>query len=245
VTATPPPGWYPDPEAAGRQWRWWDGARWAPPAYGWARAFDPLAHAHAVEQTAQTARNTGRWLKWAFVANAIGYVGALAGTAGFLLDIHHQLGETDPNAGSFRALGWSFLLAPLQLFVYAAIALLIAWIYHAGKFAEYQGWPAARSRGLGAFSVIIPIVSLWWPYEAVRDLYPPGRAPRLVLQWWLSYLLVPLVATFAVAIPALAGWTAASIVTVIGAAALLVVPAVFGWRLVDDVEAMQRAQLAS
>ena len=68
TTTGPPPGWYPDPEAAGSQWRWWDGARWAPPGYGYAPAFDPIAHARELAMRADTTRRTGRWFRWLMVA---------------------------------------------------------------------------------------------------------------------------------------------------------------------------------
>ena len=38
---------------------------------------------------------------------------------------------------------------------------------------------------------MIPVVNLWWPYEAIRDLYPPGRRPPVALQWWVAHLVVP------------------------------------------------------
>ena len=239
MTAAPPPGWYPDPEAAGRRWRWWDGARWAPPGYG-PTPYDPAAYARELTMRAETTRNTGRWLQYAMVAAFVGYLGYLVAFAALIMSL-----EDADGADSFRAVAWSVLLAPLQLVYYAFLILLIAWLYHAGKFADLQRWPAARNRTLGAFSLLIPIVGLWWPYEAVRDLYPPGRAPLLVLRWWLSYLIVPFFAAFAVLIPALAGSLTLTIVFAIVAAASLCIPAVLGWRLVSDVDAMQRAHLAS
>jgi hypothetical protein len=211
---------------------------------GYAPAFDPVAHARAVEMAAETSRNTGRWLQWAMVAYVVAYVSMLAAGAAVVIDITKFVGDVPDSTEPFRVMSWSLLAAPLQLGLYAFLILLIAWIYHAGKFAELHGWPAARNRTLGAFSVLIPILSFWWPYEAVRDLYPPGRAPRLVLRWWLSYLLIPIFVWFVVLIPAVAGSLTFTIAFGIVGVALLCVPAVLGWRLVDDVRGMQRAYLA-
>ena len=55
---------------------------------------------------------------------------------------------------------------------------------------------------------------------------------------------MPFFAAFAVLIPALAGSLVLTIVFAIVAAASLCVPAVLGWRLVGDLDAMQRAHLA-
>jgi hypothetical protein len=87
--------------------------------------------------------------------------------------------------------------------------------------------------------VLIPIVNLWWPYETVCDLYPPGGAPRLVLRWWISYVLVDFVAGFGVFIAALTGSVP---VSVVGAAFLVVTPAASGWR-VADLTAVQRTNV--
>jgi hypothetical protein len=129
---------------------------------------------------------------------------------------------------------------PLSLLSLAYVGTLIAWIFQAGKFAEARGWPAARDRSLGAFSVLIPIVSLWWPYEAVRDAYPPGSSSPLVLRWWVSYLVAPVVFPlmffFALVAPPLVIAVAITI-----AACGLTIPVWFGWKLIADVEVMQRA----
>jgi hypothetical protein len=129
---------------------------------------------------------------------------------------------------------------PLNAVVFAYLGSLIAWIYQAGKFAEARGWPAVRGRTLGAFSVLIPIVNLWWPYEAVRDSYPPGSAPPLLLRWWVSYLVTPLL-SLPVFFVALFGPPVLIVVAIAFAAGALAIPVWLGWRVVRDVEAMQRA----
>ena len=244
MTTAPPPGWYPDPEAAGRQWRWWDGARWAPPGYGYAPPFDPSAYAHARHEHAGATHNTARWLRWAMVAAAIyGWLGFVV----FAATIHElRDGLTDADAfgvGSGRLVALRVVSLPFQIGALGYIALLVAWIYNTGKFAELQRWPAARGRTLGAFSVIIPIVNLWWPYEAIRDSFPPGNAPRVVLHWWLAQLLLGPIFGLLVIVSALAGTTALTITFAIMGAAVIPIPIVLGWRLIDAVDAMQRAHL--
>jgi Domain of unknown function (DUF4328) len=125
---------------------------------------------------------------------------------------------------------------PLSLVGLAFTALFIAWVYKAGEFAQAMGWPATRGRTLGAFSVLIPIVNLWWPYEAIRDAYPPGSDHSLLLRWWLSYLVVPFATIVVVFFVALLGTSTLIWVTVALAALPLSVPVILGWKLVDDLD---------
>ena len=90
---------------------------------------------------------------------------------------------------------------------------------------------------------LIPIVQLWWPYEAIRDLYPPGGRPDVALQWWLVYLIAPYVAFVSVIITTLIAPTVVTVIVVLLAGGLLVVPVVLGWKLIDNVDAMQRAHV--
>ena len=81
----------------------------------------------------------------------------------------------------------------------------------------------SRARTLGAFSVLIPIVNFWWPYEAIRDCYPPGGRSAVALRWFVLSCVVPcrwcssrsLVAALGVA-PA---WSRAVVVVIAGARA--------------------------
>ncbi len=210
-------------------------------------AFDPAARAHALAQQAGTTANTGKWLRWAMLGNAVVVLALYAGMA----VVFHAV-RTDwfsaPEPDRSAHLTGVFVVAPLagsglQLVSLAYFVLLVAWIYHAGKFGELQGWPAARGCLLGALSLLIPVVNLWWPYEAVRDSFPPGQRPPIVLRWWLAYLIVPIVTIFGVAIAALSGSVGATVIALALAAPLVAVPVVLGWRLVGELDATQRESL--
>ena len=240
MTALPPAGWYPDPQVGGTRWRWWDGYAWAPPSYG----YDPAAAALALVTHRDATSRYGNWLRWAMAANVGISLLALGGIAFFLHRKGFDFGTTDPD-GTPHFSSWfvvvQFASLPLNLVSLAYLGSLIAWLYQAGKFAEARGWPAVRGRALGAFSVIIPVVNLWWPYEAVRDSYPPGSDHSLVLRWWLSYLLVPFAAG-AIAIGAgFFGSTAVVWIALLTAGCLLAIPVWLGWQVIRDVEVMQRA----
>jgi hypothetical protein len=236
VTALPPAGWYPDPEAGGSRWRWWDGAQWAPPGYGYVyTAFDPTAHAHALAMRAESTRKMSQWLRWLMVTNSLGVLGFAVLTAsvgGF------WFGD---STGGAIAMGVFSVVFGFGSWAFTGV--LIAWLYTLGKYADLQPWPTIRSRTLGAFSILIPIVQLWWPYEVIRDSFPRESPPVLALRWWLSYLLAPICVSIPVFFAAVLLPTSATIVVLIIAAGVLTIPVVLGWRLIADVEAMQRAHL--
>ena len=155
------------------------------------------------------AENTGTWLRWAVVANAAAIIDRLppvsliAHSKGFHLAL-----ATDSQGGA--------LLGPLgrararrscrsASSSLAAVGSLIAWIFQAGRFAEASGWPAARGRNFGVQCAHPGFVNLWWPYEAVPTLPPPGSSSPALLRWWLSYLAFPFLAPVGGAI--IAGFT--------------------------------------
>ena len=135
----------------------------------------------------------GNWLRWAMLANFVALMVAFIafGLAFRGNGLDFAPGDGGPFSGRIIAVQLAFL--PLNVASLADRGLLIAWIYQAGKFAEPRGRPAARGRVLGAFSVLIPVVSLWWPYEAVRDAHPPGSSQPFLLKWWVSYLVAPII----------------------------------------------------
>jgi hypothetical protein len=234
MTSLPPPGWYPDPQTAGRSWRWWDGGQWAapaPPAY----YQDPNRAARAREQSVRN----GRWLRYAMVANALysvvlyGLIAAVFSNRG---DAFISTAADGSPHFSGRLVAIQLASMPLSLLGLAFTALLIAWIYHAGEYAAAMGWPSVRGRTLGAFSILIPIVNLWWPYEAIRDAYPPGADRGPLLRWWLSYLIVPGITSLVVFVVAFIGPTPVVWGTVAIAAACSTIPVILGWKLLDHFD---------
>lgn len=176
------------------------------------------------------------------VANA---AASLIVSAGFAFIVHSKgfhFFSTD-SAGvvhfSNRLVVLELVELPLSFASLAAVGSLIAWIFQAGKFAEASGWPATRGRQLGAFSVLIPLVNFWWPYEAVRDAFPPGSSPPVVLRWWLSYLAVPFLAPALAIIAGFTGTTGVVWVVVVVDAFLLMVPVRFGWQVIRHMATAQ------
>ena len=110
------------------------------------------------------------------------------------------------TAANFAAVPGSVDPAPkgagAALFVVGVLLLLniipvfLIWLYHASRNAEQLGhWPR-RSAGWAIGGWFIPVVSLWFPCQAVSDLWraaqPPERRTRipwLVVAWWTCWLL--------------------------------------------------------
>jgi hypothetical protein len=243
MTALPPAGWFPDPDAGGARWRWWDGAQWAPPGYGYQQAYDPAAHARALAMRAESTRRIGRWFRWAMIGFALTTLGIGIAFGVGLRDTVHSVNDAGAGFPSWM-IAFDVVSIPFGAVAWAYMGLFIAWLYQAGKFADLQQWPAAQSRVLGAFSPLIPVVNLWWPYEAIRDNYPPGRCPPTALRWFVIQLLGGVLAIWGIAGSAFAPAAVTAVVVVITGAVLTFVP-VLGWRLIADVEVMQRAHTPS
>jgi hypothetical protein len=103
MTSLPPPGRYPDPQNAGRSWRWWDGGQWAPPAPP-AYYDDPYRAARAREQSGRF----GRWLRYAMVGNALYALVSYGAIAALFHDVSHQFlvgpGRDSQFSGRFVAI---------------------------------------------------------------------------------------------------------------------------------------------
>ena len=117
----------------------------------------------------------------------------------FWHDLVHQVqqtnqGTTDSTGASVSGQSTGLTLASgvLQLIGLALIAVevvFLAWAYKAAKLARDLGLPARHSPGMAVAGFIIPIVNFWFPYQSVRDMFPPGHPDRpLVLRWWLLWL---------------------------------------------------------
>jgi hypothetical protein len=92
------------------------------------------------------------------------------------------------------------LYSLVELVEVAAAVFYFIWQYRSAIVARRLGYPARRSPGWGIGAWFVPVVNLWMPYQAVRDLLPPGHPDRRrVLAAWLLWLLsVPLSAVMVV-----------------------------------------------
>ena len=136
------------------------------------------------------------WVKRAMVMFSLvvvlnGVIFALASSA--WSDYYHQLGlmisaasNGQPVTAAPQPPAWSYLGG--SLFLLCEVVFFV-WQYRAATTAKLLGYPAKRSPGMGVGSYFIPVVDLWFPYQALRDCLPPGDKNRKVVLWvWLLIL---------------------------------------------------------
>ena len=95
---------------------------------------------------------------------------------------------------------WSL---PVAIGTVAAGIAYLVWQHRAATTAQALGYPARHSPGWGVAAWIVPVVSLWMPFRAVRDCLPPGHPARvlvarawglLIASWVLGAAVIPLLA---------------------------------------------------
>jgi hypothetical protein len=210
TTATPPPpGWHPDPWAHGGL-RWWDGTAWtahAAPAQ-WAVASAPWAVTTA--GPALYVGNAQRWsgyaakamMAWAAVViiQALSLPLVLASLFEEIRSI--DVNDSDPSFGT----GPTLAFIPLNLVSSVstvAIIVLAIWTYHGTQAMAATGHRTTLSTGWAAAGWFVPIISFWYPYQAVRDLVPVDHPARRRVGWWWACWLS---AGFAMFGPMVAAW---------------------------------------
>ena len=151
-----------------------------------------------------------------------------------------QRGITPPTFTNEYVSPWFFALSLVAI---AAIVVTLIWQHRAASAARSLGLPSTHSPGWGVGSWFVPIINLWFPYQAVRDCLPAGDPNRsVVLQWWLAYVLGGLTGagTFVAAFFS----SGASVGLSIPAAALWLVVLASAPRVVSSVAAAHREAVA-
>jgi hypothetical protein len=135
---------------------------------------------------------------------------------------------------------WFFLLGLVAL---AGIIVTLIWQHRAASAARALGFPTTHSPAWGVGSWFVPIINLWFPYQAIRDCLPPDDPNRArILQWWLAYMLGGLVGGAAFIAAFFSSGVAVALS--IPAAALWLVVLAFAPRVVTSIVVAHREALA-
>ncbi len=151
-----------------------------------------------------------------------------------------QRGLTPPTFTNESISPWFYLLGLLAL---AALVVTLVWQHRAASAARALGFPTTHSPGWGVGSWFVPIINLWFPYQAIRDCLPhddPNRAR--ILQWWLAYIVGGLVGGAAFVAAFFSSGVAVALS--IPAAALWLVVLAFAPRVVTSVAVAHREAVA-
>ena len=103
--------------------------------------------------------------------------------------VQSQLNAGATNVTINRPAGLTIVTSLVLLLEIAIFVVLLNWQYSAAKTARLLDLPATHSAGLGVGSWFIPVVNLWFPYQALRDCLPAGDPERSVVgRMWVCYL---------------------------------------------------------
>lgn len=183
-----PAQWYPDPLNPNQR-RYWDGAQWT--------VHVATGSGPRPASTDQLG-NTAQWLAVALTGLAL--LSAAFSAEGERNLIHDTTSDSI-SFGAYDAIG--LVDAPLGIAVYVVTCL---WLHLCRTNVELLRPDARQKRQAGWvwFGWLTPFVSVWFPYQIVRDIgtrppsegHPAKRPPGLGL-WWASWLLYNIIGTLA------------------------------------------------
>ncbi len=194
-TAVVKPDWYPDPYASGML-RWWDGSAWTadvrPIPVGWGVPADPGA------DLAEERKWAARASMMVFVSAAILAVEYLVIATVFGHLVHTLVREVrdatrataaQPHVFRGFGIGQTLLIDLSGLVALGVQVIFMTWLYQAATISRRAGLPARREPVWAFVGFLVPIVSIWFPYQVAADLFAPDDSNRrLAGRWWGLYL---------------------------------------------------------
>ena len=196
-----------------KAWRWWDGYGWtehasdpvdpsatvsAYPGYqaGWASVpsmtSEPSVHDRFAAET-KKAPWARRVVVCYVVFTVLGFLGAWKQSPQIHQAFHDLRVQLDNGGRQYQYHAHSSLNAFTVIgfpFEAAFYVVVLMWQFQAAKTARLLNLPATHSAGLGVGSWFIPVVGLWFPYQALRDCLPPDHpGRRTVARLWTFFII--------------------------------------------------------
>lgn len=186
-SSLPIAGWYPDPDEPETHMRYWDG-------YAWQLREPRMSDRQFLPPWLPVPLGIGfhrlgitiRIAIWVSVAIAAAQIALYAWGRSMFADAV-MMGDVDQLDRYDNVELW-FSLAMVIAVLVAAVTWMV-WQFRLARATH----PDALRRGPNwhAWAWVVPVVSLWFPFQNVKDLwvrYLPGR-PTAVLGWWWAFYL--------------------------------------------------------
>ena len=254
------PGWYGDPFSKSGL-RWWDGNAWTshtswqqpaggPAPAGWGQP--PVQQFNSAQDLAGEERAAGRAAYGVLLIAGIAIVSYLLEAVVLhhvLRDIVRQFRDALNADGTTtnRYTGWNnatLLLQGFNLVNLAAEILFWIWLYRAATVARRVGLPARREPVWAWLGFIIPIISLWFPYQVAADTLPPGHPARAIVTRWWAFWIAQSLAPIPVAVVAYFS-TPAALVVALAVCPLPILMALHARAMITQVTATHRDLVAA
>jgi len=224
-------GWFADPGGTGVL-RYWDGADWTPYISVPIGAVSPataLERERAITTWVQRA-----WLVWPVLVVVGAFVGALT-----FDDLIDDLVDGRTPGNRYLA------LQPVGYLLLGLTVVIVVWAYRGAVAGRALGIHARREPGLVVVGWIVPVISLWWPYESAADLVPDRAELQPALGWWWAgYIGQSVLILVVQATSAATSWRIAAI-GLVPVAVLATVAAVCGRRIARDVLAIHEREITA
>lgn len=196
--ARPIAGWYPDPDEPETHKRYWDGYAWqlrkplnpeVPVSYGpmsdpqFVPKWLPVPVGPGWQDLGTAVRVILRILLVVTLAQAVLYAWGSS-----MIEDAALAGDVD-RLDLYDSIDLGVGLASLVLLLVAGVTWMV-WQYQLAK----STLPSEIRRGPGwhAFSWIVPVVGLWFPYQNVKDLWRrrfPERGTAVLGWWWAGWVV--------------------------------------------------------
>ncbi|GAA1960681.1 DUF4328 domain-containing protein [Agromyces allii] len=179
MTNTPtlsPAGWYPAPDGSATTW-WWDGATWSQQ-----RPTPPPVSSPAIAKLALTTQVL-------LIVCGVLAVATIGLEAFGINAVANFLNGSDTTTDALDIYDRSTSVVSIATTI-AIIATGILWAIWQYRAARHLAGLTRRSAGWHAGSWFVPIVSFWFPYQNISDLWRAmGRTrPSWQIAWWVLFI---------------------------------------------------------